>query len=181
MFVNLLKDVAIFKSELEHWLVVRLQLLIRVAVGSRPFSVIEVKIVVEDLGVEQGCQLNVLLEQINQVVLEQMTVEVWVLILYDVFDHQWNWSNLVVLKGNVDWRLSVLVFEEKWVLWVEEIFVFLTQQSFDGPWVKCQICHHILEPELEEHFEEYLWIWLSPHKHFNLTLSLARVDTLKKE
>jgi len=53
-----------------------LQLLIRVAVGCRPFSVIEVKIVVEDLGVEQGCQLNVLLEQINQVVLEQMTVEV---------------------------------------------------------------------------------------------------------
>jgi hypothetical protein len=53
-----------------------LQLLIRVAVGSRPFSVIEVKIVVEDLGVEQGSQLNVLLEQINQVVLEQMTVEV---------------------------------------------------------------------------------------------------------
>jgi len=49
---------------------------IRVAVGSGPFSVIEVKIVVEDLGVEQGCQLNVLLEQINQVVLEQMTVEV---------------------------------------------------------------------------------------------------------
>jgi hypothetical protein len=53
-----------------------LQLLIRIAVCSWPFSVIEVKIVVEDLGGEQSCQVYVLLQQINQVKLEQMAVEV---------------------------------------------------------------------------------------------------------
>jgi hypothetical protein len=38
-----------------------------------------------------------------------------------------------------------------------------------------------LEFKLKENFEEYLWIWLSSNKHFDFTLSLASVDTLKEQ
>lgn len=110
-----------------------------------------------------------------------MTVEVWVLVVNNIIDHQWNWSDLVVCKSHIDWRFALVVLVKERELLVKVLIVLVAQESFNRSWIKSQVSDHVLELELQEHFEEYSWIRLSLHECFNLTLSLASVNRLKQK
>jgi len=61
------------------------------------WPLIIVEIVVEDLGVEQICEVGTLLDHLNEIVLEQVGVDVRVLVIDDVSRDHVDGSNLVVL------------------------------------------------------------------------------------
>ena len=61
------------------------------------WPLIIVEIVVEDLGVEQICEVGTLLDHLNEIVLEQVGVDVRVLVIDDISRDHVDGSNLVVV------------------------------------------------------------------------------------
>ena len=57
---------------------------------------------IKDLGAENSSHGDILVQKINQVVLKQVGVDIGVLILHNIVDHEVNRSNLIVSKGNID-------------------------------------------------------------------------------
>lgn len=58
--------------------------------------------------------------------LEQMGVDVGVLILHNVVNHQVNWSNLIVSESNINWWLALFVLVEDWEFIIKVLFVIFT-------------------------------------------------------
>jgi len=61
------------------------------------WPLIIVEVVVEDLGVEQICEVGTLLDHLNEIVLEQVGVDVRVLVIDDISRDHVDGSNLVVV------------------------------------------------------------------------------------
>jgi len=59
---------------------------------------------------------------------EQVSIHIRVLVIHDVFDHQVNGSDLVVLKGSINSRLSFFVLVEQRELRLEMSFILLVEK-----------------------------------------------------
>lgn len=134
---------------------------------------------VQNFGIEEACQTCSFLQELNQILLEQMRIEICVLILYDILNHQGNWADLVFSESHVDGRLPVRVsFIEQRVIDVKKLLIVVTQQSLDRFRIEWQVSDQILHVQLQEHLEEYFWVGLISHQQLYVTLSLAREYTL---
>lgn len=72
LFIHFLIDVRVLITKLEERLIVRSKHLICVGVGCRPL--VEVKCVVEDVGLKQLGEVHTLVCQVNQVVLKEVGI-----------------------------------------------------------------------------------------------------------
>lgn len=66
------------------------------------WPLIIVKGVVEDLGVEEICEVGTFLDHLDKIVLEKVGVDVRVLVVDDVSRDHVNGSNLVVIKAHIN-------------------------------------------------------------------------------
>lgn len=110
-----------------------------------------------------------------------MGEHVCVLVVYDIFDHIVYGPNLVITKRYIDSAFTILVLVEYGEFIAKVFFVMVAQELFDRPAIEGEICNHILNAQLEEHFEEYLGVGLILYQCFNIALCLARVNTLNQQ
>jgi hypothetical protein len=124
---------------------------------------------------------DLLYKKLKHVVFEKVGEYPRVLVVNDVFDHKVDRPYLVVVKCNIDCASSILVLVEYGEFIAKIFFILVTQEFFDGPAIEGKIRNHVLEAELQEHFEEYLRIWLFLDQYFDITLCFARIDTLNQQ
>jgi len=84
-----------------------------------------------------------------------------VLELSKVLGDELNCVHLVEVKGDVNGRSLVLHLVEEWVLLIYVLSQVTVQQSLHASSFKGQVVHHVHLVELEESFEENLWVWLA--------------------
>ena len=119
--------------------------------------------VLEDITLEEVGHLDSLLEQSNEGVLEQEWEGVVVLMLYDILNNAIEGSDLVVVKGNLDWcqlnhwSVKVLLhLIEKWETCVVFVFnlVQLVEEFFDNSALKTKNLDEICQIKLHEWLKE---------------------------
>lgn len=110
-----------------------------------------------------------------------MRVDIWVLVINDIANHHIDWADLIVGESYIYSWFTIWILVEKWELIAEVFGIVSTQKWFNWSAVESQIWNHTFEAQLKEDLEEEIWIWLSFHQNFNVTLSLTSIDGLKNE
>ena len=106
-----LEGLDVFTTELEDRIIIRSHTVRIVRMNERP--VLKVKLVAEDVTLEQICDLDALFNQCDEIVLEQKEEDVRVLVLLNVLDNHVCRANLVAferdIKGCRDFDARIIV------------------------------------------------------------------------
>ena len=109
------------------------------------WPLIKIKSVVQDAGLQKGSENDSLVQEIYEVFEEQKLVDIVVLVLHHIVDHQVHRSDLVILEGDIDWRIPIFSRIKNGKLFVKILGVLLTEDMGDRPHVKRNIWNHTFD------------------------------------